>query len=128
MKKILVVENDEDTRSIYATVLEHRGYDVVQAGDGASGIELAREHHPDLILMNLSMPKLDGISATSILRSEAATAGIPIIACTGFISEDGEQRALIAGADAYLEKPCMPSRVVEEVERFIGPPVAAGKD
>ena len=125
MKKVLVVENDEDTRSIYATVLTHRGYEVLQAADGATGVDLARTHAPDLILMNLSMPKLDGISATSVLRGETQTAAIPIIACTGFISEDGQDAAEDAGVDAYLEKPCVPSRILEEVERFIGPPPAA---
>ena len=127
MKKILVVENDEDTRSIYTTALEHHGYDVLQAEHGAEGIELAREHHPDLILMNLSMPEIDGISATSILRGEPGTADIPIIACTGFISADGQDKAVDAGVDAYLEKPCMPSRILEEVEKFIGPPLLASE-
>lgn len=126
MKKILVVENDDDTRRIYATVLEHRGYSVLQADDGASGIDLARQHQPDLILMNLSMPRLDGISATTILREDTHTAAIPIIACTGFISEEGQNAAQVAGVNSYLEKPCMPSRILEEVEKFIGPPVAAG--
>ena len=127
MKKILVVENDEDTRCIYCTALEHHGYDVLQAEHGAEGIELAREHRPDLILMNLSMPELDGISATSILRGEPDTADIPIIACTGFISADGQDKAVDAGVDAYLEKPCMPSRILEEVEKFIGPPLLASE-
>jgi|SRR5688500_6491067 len=127
MKKILVVENDEDTRSIYTTALEHYGYDVLQAEHGAEGIELAREHRPDLILMNLSMPELDGLSATSILRGEPSTADIPIIACTGFIRADGQDKAVDAGVDAYLEKPCMPSRILEEVEKFIGPPLLASE-
>ena len=127
MKKILVVENDDDTRCIYSTVLEHHGYNVLQADDGAEGIALARAHLPDLILMNLSMPRIDGISATSILRGEPGTAKIPIIACTGFVSEDGEDKAVDAGVDAYLEKPCMPSRILEEVEKFIGPPLLSSE-
>ena len=127
MKKILVVENDEDTRSIYSAALEHHGYNVLLAEHGAEGIELAREHRPDLILMNLSMPELDGISATSILRGEPGTANIPIIACTGFVSADGEDKAVDAGVNAYLEKPCVPSRLLEEVEKFIGPPLLASE-
>lgn len=121
MKTVLVVENDRDTRSIYSTVLEHHGYEVIAADDGPGGIELARERLPDLILMNLSMPTLDGLSATAILRQDARTAAIPIIACTGFIRDEGEDEAELAGCNAYLEKPCEPSRILEEVARFIGP-------
>jgi two-component system, cell cycle response regulator DivK len=122
MKKVLIVEDDNDTRVIWETVLEHHGYSVMAAGDGPQGVLLAQEHGPDLIVMNLSMPQLDGISATAILRQDPRTAGIPIIACTGFVQEDGGDQAEHAGVSAYLEKPCEPSRMVAEVERFIGTP------
>jgi two-component system, cell cycle response regulator DivK len=124
MKKVLVIEDDNDTRTIWQTVLEYRGYAVIAAGDGGEGVALAQEAAPDLIVMNLSMPKLDGLSAASLLRQDPRTAAIPIIACTGFIRDDGAERAEDAGCDAYLEKPCEPSRIVAEVERFIGPPMA----
>ncbi|HSJ23881.1 MAG TPA: response regulator [Longimicrobiales bacterium] len=126
MKTVLVVDDDFDTRTIWLTVLQHRGYATLDAADGGSGIQMARDHQPDVIIMNMSMPKLDGIGATTVLREDPLTAHIPIIACTGFVREDGLDEAEDAGCDAYLEKPCEPSRVVEEVARFIGPPVAAG--
>jgi len=126
MKKVLVVDDDLDTRIIWMTALEHHGYTTLGAGDGPEGITMAQEHVPDVIVMNLSMPRLDGLAATTLLRQDARTADIPVIACTGFVKQDGEDRAEDAGCDAYLEKPCEPSRMVEEVERFIGPPVAAG--
>jgi two-component system cell cycle response regulator DivK len=122
MKKVLVVEDDTDTRTIYTTILAHSGYEVFDAADGAEGIRLAVEHRPDLILMNLALPRLNGLQATSLLRDDPRTAGIPIIACTGFVREDGEDHAEDAGCNAYLEKPCEPSRLIEEVEKFIGAP------
>lgn len=125
MKTVLLVENDFDTCEIYRTVLTHRGYRVLAAGNGSDGVRMAVENTPDLIVMNLSMPKLDGLSAASILRADERTAMIPIIACTGFIRDEGEQEAEVAGCDAYLEKPCEPSRLVAEVERFIGVPAPA---
>jgi two-component system, cell cycle response regulator DivK len=122
MKKVLVVEDNPDTRLIYLTVLQHYGYTAVAAEDGADGIRLATEESPDLILMNLAMPAVDGISATAALRQDPRTAAIPIIACTGFVRDDGAELAEHAGVNAYLEKPCEPSRIVQVVERFIGPP------
>jgi two-component system, cell cycle response regulator DivK len=121
MKKVLVVDDDPDTRHIWQTVLEHRGYDVLGAADGPQGVSMAQTHTPDLILMNLCMPTLDGLSATMLLRRDTRTARIPIIACTGFVREEGEDEAEHAGVNGYLEKPCEPSRMVEEVERIIGP-------
>jgi two-component system, cell cycle response regulator DivK len=121
MKKVLVIEDDLDTRHIYITILEHHGYSAVAAPDGAQGVRMAGDVQPHLILMNLAMPAVDGIAATAALRSDERTAGIPIIACTGFIRGDGADAARRAGVDAYLEKPCEPSRIVEEVQRFIGP-------
>jgi two-component system, cell cycle response regulator DivK len=126
MKTILIVDNDPDTRTIYTTALRHSGYDVLEAADGATGVRAAQERSPDLIVMNLSMPEMDGISAMNMLRADARTAMTPIIACTGFVKEDGEELAEHAGCDAYLEKPCEPTRLVEEVERFVGPGVVAG--
>jgi CheY-like chemotaxis protein len=125
MKRVLIVEDDNDTRMIWQTVLEFHGYSVIGAQDGPEGVKLAQQHAPDLIVMNLSMPKLDGLSATTLLRQDPRTAAIPIIACTGYVREDGADQAEDAGVNAYLEKPCEPSRIVEEVERFIGKPLRA---
>jgi two-component system, cell cycle response regulator DivK len=122
MKKVLVVDDDYDTRLIWITALEHYGYTVLGAGDGPEGIRMAQAQAPDVIVMNLSMPKLDGLAATSLLRQDPRTATIPVIACTGFLRSDGGDEAEDAGCDAYLEKPCEPSRMVQEVERFVGPP------
>jgi two-component system, cell cycle response regulator DivK len=97
---------------------------VMEAADGALGVRLACEHRPDLILMNLSMPKMDGLSAAALLRADSRTTAIPIIACTGYIRDQGEDHAEDAGCNAYLEKPCEPSRLVEEVTKFIGPALA----
>jgi two-component system cell cycle response regulator DivK len=126
-KKVLLVENDGDTREIYAAALEHNGYRVLLAKDGCEGLRVAQENEPDIILMNLAMPKIDGLSATCLLRDDPRTAAIPIVACTGFAYEDGAERAESAGADAYLEKPVEPTRLVREVERIIGPAVPAGR-
>jgi len=125
MKTVLVVEDDADTREIWRAILIHSGYGVLGAADGPEGLELAREQRPDLILMNLSMPQLDGLTTTMLLRRDPATATIPIIACTGFVQEDGAEHAHEAGCDAYLEKPCEPSRLLREVQRFIGPAITA---
>jgi two-component system, cell cycle response regulator DivK len=128
MKKILIVDDDPDTRHIWQTALEFSGFTCVAATDGPDGIVKARTENPDLIVMNLSMPKLDGISATMLLRRDPATSAIPIIACTGYVKEDGGEEAEDAGVDAYLEKPCEPSRMVEEVERFLGPAKSVAAD
>jgi two-component system, cell cycle response regulator DivK len=128
MTKILIVDDDPDTRVIWQTVLEHNGYTCVGATDGPDGIAKALSEQPDLIVMNLSMPKLDGLSATALLRQNPLTAEIPIIACTGFVREDGEEVAEDAGVDSYLEKPCHPSALVEEVRRFVGPPARMAAD
>jgi CheY-like chemotaxis protein len=125
MKKVLVVEDNADTREIYSTILAHHGYQVIVAPDGAEGIRLAMQETPDLILMNLALPHVDGIQATAALRGEPRTAAIPIIACTGFVREDGEDEAEDAGCDVYLEKPCEPTRLVAEVAKLIGPAAAA---
>jgi two-component system, cell cycle response regulator DivK len=120
-KTVLLVEDSEDTRDIYGTMLQHHGYRVLEAASGEDGIRMAKSELPDIIVMNLSLPEVDGISAAHTLKRDAQTGRIPIIACTGFVVEDGGDQAEDAGCDSYLEKPCEPTRILEEVQRFIGP-------
>lgn len=119
MAKILLVEDNPDNRDIYRTILEHVGYEVIEAHDGEEGIALAREHLPDLILMDISIPKIDGWEATRILKGEAPTAHIPIVALTAHALSTDRQRALEVGCDGYLPKPVEPMRVVSEVRRHL---------
>jgi CheY-like chemotaxis protein len=124
-KTVLFVEDNDDTRRIYSTFFRHHGYHVLEAANGQEGVQLARESRPDVVVMNLSMPVIDGISATSLIKEHEVTAGIPIVVCTAFVREDGSDLAFAAGCDAYLEKPAEPSRVLEEVERLVAKKIPA---
>jgi two-component system cell cycle response regulator DivK len=121
-KTVLLVEDNEDNLVVYRTILHHVGYLVLEARDGEEGVHLARVKHPDLILMDISIPKLDGWEATIQLKADVATRTIPVIALTAHALDEDRQRAATVGCDGYLAKPIEPSRVVQEVERFIGPP------
>ena len=118
------MEDHEDNRNIYRTILEHYGYQVVIAMDGQSGIRLAREEQPDLILMDLSIPVVDGWEATRQLKGDAATRAIPVIALSAHALEEDRLRARQAGCDGYLAKPVEPKKVLAEVARFLGEGVA----
>ncbi|MDB4900654.1 MAG: response regulator receiver [Gemmatimonadetes bacterium] len=127
---LLLVEDNEDNRIIYSTVLRHVGYNVVEALDGAQAIALARSVLPDLILMDISIPEVDGWEATRILRLDETTKHIPIIALTAHALADDRERAQSVGFTSYLAKPIEPRAVVAEVQRWIGTghgaPPAAG--
>lgn len=127
---LLLVEDNEDNRIIYSTVLRHRGYTVVEALDGLQAVALARSLQPALILMDLSIPELDGWEATRILRTDPLTSDIPIIALTAHALADDRERASALGFASYLAKPVEPRAVVAEVRRWIGggegAPPAAG--
>jgi CheY-like chemotaxis protein len=120
-RTILLVEDHEDNRIVYSTILEHFGYTVLLAGDGAEGVRLAREALPDLVLMDVSIPVMDGWEATRVLKADPATAAIPIVALTAHALATDRERAAEAGCDGYLAKPVEPRRVLEEVRRFLGP-------
>ncbi|HEX7090677.1 MAG TPA: response regulator [Longimicrobiales bacterium] len=120
-KTVLLVEDNEDNLVVYRTILDHVGYNVLEARDGEEGVSRAREEHPDLILMDISIPKIDGWEATRRLKADEATRDIPVIALTAHALEEDRERALEAGCDGYLAKPIEPRRVVEEVRRFVGP-------
>ena len=104
-KTILYVEDNELNRKIVRDLLRRTSYRLIEAPDGESGMAVAREQHPDLILMDIQLPKVSGIEATRTLRGEPATADTPIIAITSFALGGDEQRAKDAGASAYLAKP-----------------------
>lgn len=122
---VLLVEDNADNQAIYRLILEHSGFEVIQAWDGEEGVTMARKRMPDVILMDVSIPKLDGLQATRILKADAATAGIPIIALTAHALRGDKDRAFDAGCDGYLSKPVEPKRVAEEVRRVLaqGAPV-----
>jgi CheY-like chemotaxis protein len=123
-KTVLLVEDNEDNRTVYRTILEHFGYQVIEARNGEEGVRIARERLPDLILMDISIPVIDGWEATRILKEGETTSHIPIIALTAHALAADRAKAEVVGCDGYLAKPCEPRRVVAEVERFIG----AGKE
>lgn len=119
-KTVLLVEDNEDNRTVYRTILEHFGYAVIEARNGEDGVRMAREEHPDLILMDISIPVIDGWEATRMLKEDEGTSDIPIIALTAHALAADRAKATEVGCDGYLAKPCEPRRVVAEVEKFIG--------
>ena len=119
MSTILLVEDDADNQEIYRIILAHHGYEVLQAYDGGLGVEMARAHGPDLILMDLTMPVLDGLQATRMLKADPATAAIPVVALTASTLGEDVAEAAAAGCDGFLAKPVEPQRVAAEVRRIL---------
>ena len=118
-KTVLIVEDNEDNRIVYSTILRHHGFRVCEALDGEEGIEKARRELPDIILMDISIPVIDGWQVTETLKRETATKGIPIIALTAHAMPGDRQRAMAVGCDGYLAKPCEPRAVLAEVNRLL---------
>jgi two-component system, cell cycle response regulator DivK len=118
-KTILLVEDHEDNRNVYRTILKLSGYEVLEALNGEEGVRMAREHRPDLILMDVAIPLIDGWEATEILKADPVTSAIPILALTALAGDEHRQRARDVGCDGFLAKPVEPRRVVREVARFL---------
>ncbi len=119
-KTILLVEDNEDNRFIYATALRYSGYEVIEAVSGRQGIEQARLQRPDLILMDISIPDVDGWEATIVLKADPLTRAIPIIAVTAHVLPGDERRSMEAGCDGYLAKPVSPATLIAEIDRRLG--------
>jgi CheY-like chemotaxis protein len=118
-KTVLLVEDDDDNQVIYGFILNHHGYAVLLAGDGESGVRMARDHLPDLILMDLTLPRIDGLQATRILKADPATSAIPIVALTAHGEAEDRQAARDAGCVSFLAKPVEPRQVAGEVGRVL---------
>ena len=118
-KTILYVEDNEMNRKIVRDLLKRTTYKLVEAHDGEAGVAKALEIRPDLILMDIQLPKLSGLDATRKLRAEAATAAIPIITMTSFALSGDDQKAKEAGATAYLAKPYSPFDLLNLIRKIL---------
>jgi CheY-like chemotaxis protein len=119
MPKILLVEDNEMNRDMLTRRLERRGFQVVSAVDGRAGIAMGEQEAPDLILMDMSLPDLDGWEATRLLKSSSRTRSIPIIALTAHAMSGDRERAMEAGCDDYDTKPVELSRLLEKIDSLI---------
>ena len=119
-KRILIVEDNELNMKLLRDVLEAYGYATITTGEGAASFALAREHRPDLILMDLQLPDISGFDAVRQLKDHAETRPIPIVAVTAFAMVGDERKALTCGCDAYLAKPILLRDFLNLVEKFIG--------
>ena len=119
-KKILVVEDTEDNRQILRDLLGMAGYDMVEAHDGAQGVAMAAEHKPDLILMDIQMPVMDGYEATRRIKAVPELKAIPIVAVTSYALSGDEQKTRDAGCDAYIAKPYSPRQMLAKVREILG--------
>jgi CheY-like chemotaxis protein len=120
MSKILLVEDDEMNRDMLSRRLQRRGYQVALAIDGQQAVEMAQREGPDLILMDISLPILDGLEATRRLKADPATRAIPVIALTAHAMEGDRQKALEAGCDEYDTKPIELGRLLGKIEALTG--------
>jgi CheY-like chemotaxis protein len=121
---VLLVDDYSDAREMYTEYLEFSGFDVVGAANGMEALERARDQVPDIVLMDLSLPVMDGWEATRRLKADQRTAGIPVVALTGHALAAVSEEAKQAGCDAFVTKPCLPEDLVKQIRRMLGQPVA----
>lgn len=119
-KTVLIVEDSELNMRLFNDLLEAFGYKTVKTRDGRQALPLAREHKPDLIVMDIQLPEISGIELTQRLKADAALKAIPVVAVTAFAMRGDEQKILAAGCDAYLSKPISVTTFLETIRRFIG--------
>ena len=116
---VLVVDDYQDAREMYAEYLQYSGFRVAEAKNGNEAVAQARSLKPDLILMDLSLPGMDGWEATRVLKADDATKHIPIVALTGHALAGASEGARKAGCDSFVTKPCLPDDLVVEVKRML---------
>ncbi len=119
-KKILIIEDTEDNRQILRDLLGMAGYTLVEAGDGAEGVARAAEHRPDLILMDIQMPVMDGYEATRRIKADPVLKSIPVVAVTSYALSGDEAKTREAGCDAYIAKPYSPRQMLAKVREILG--------
>ena len=123
--RVLVVDDYPDAREMYGEYLEYCGFDVVQASNGMEALQRALDTKPDIILMDLSLPVMDGWEATRRLKADKRTEHIPVVALTGHALAGISEGAKRAGCDAFVTKPCLPEDLVKEIRRILDDPPAS---
>ncbi len=119
MKKILVVEDNETNLYLIRFILKKSGYEVIEARDGASGVKSAIKEKPDLIIMDIQLPDIDGLETTKRIRASEAGSDVPIIALTSYAMTGDREKALDAGCTGYIEKPINPETFMAEIEKYM---------
>lgn len=122
---VLVVEDYQDAREMYAAYLQFSGFEVAEAANGVDAVAKTRELLPDIVLMDLALPQMDGWEATRQLKGDPATRHIPIVALTGHALAGHAEGARQAGCDAFVTKPCLPDALVDEIRRLLDRPESA---
>jgi two-component system cell cycle response regulator DivK len=118
-KRILLVEDTEDNRQIVRDLMESAGYELLEAEDGGAGVAMAAEHRPDLILMDIQLPVMDGYEASRRIKADPGLRHIPIIAVTSYALSGDEDKTRAAGCDGYLAKPFSPRQLLAMIDEFL---------
>jgi two-component system cell cycle response regulator DivK len=118
-KRILAVDDQEDNRRILRDLLTAAGFEVIEAADGREALAQAEQHLPDLVLMDVQLPEMDGYEATRRLKSDPRLKAIPVIMVTSFALSGDEALALAAGSDAYMSKPFSPRQLLAKVREYL---------
>ncbi|MFS2317980.1 response regulator [Maricaulis sp. D1M11] len=118
-KKVLIVEDNELNMKLFHDLLEAHGYETLQTKDGFKALELAREHTPDLILMDIQLPEVSGLEVTKWLKDDEDLASIPVVAVTAFAMKGDEERIRAGGCEAYLSKPISVATFIDTVRKFL---------
>lgn len=118
-KRILVIEDNDKNRYLIEFLLKSEGYETIEAVTGEEGVESAVRNRPDLILMDVQLPGIDGLETTRRIRAKEEGKGIPIVALTSYAMSGDRERALSAGCNGYIEKPINPDTIIEEISRFL---------
>ncbi|MCA9883354.1 MAG: response regulator [Anaerolineae bacterium] len=122
MQRILCIEDNPQNMRLVRKILKHHGYEVLEAVDGTSGVEMANKEVPDLILMDINLPDIDGLDATRQIKDNPALVHIPIVALTANAMYGDEERILAAGCDGYISKPVSKNALVEKVAETLAEP------
>ena len=119
-KRVLIVEDNDLNMKLFHDLLEAHGYDILQTKDGMEALKLARQHHPDLILMDIQLPEVSGLEVTKWIKEDEDLRAIPVIAVTAFAMKGDEEVIRQGGCEAYISKPISVTSFLETVRRFIG--------